>query len=80
MYLGNTNVLFALTSVPDVGTIRETFFLRTMSVQEAVYSSNVSDFTIGRTPSKPVAKREAKSRLRASLCWKYLPSPDIRTK
>lgn len=50
-YLGNTNLLHALSeNKPDVGNLRETFFLSQMQVNQKVFASKVSDFLItGKT-------------------------------
>jgi hypothetical protein len=49
--LGNTNLVYALSEgKPDVGNLRETFFLSQMQVNQKVYASKVSDFLVeGKT-------------------------------
>ena len=48
VYLDNTNLAYALSgSVPDIGNLRETFFLSQMKVNNEVMSSAKSDFQIG---------------------------------
>lgn len=51
VYLGNTNLIYALAEdKPDIGNLRETFFFTLMSVKNDVFSSDISDFTIdGKT-------------------------------
>ena len=51
LYLGNTNLVYALSEgKPDVGNLRETFFLSQMQVNQKVYASKVSDFLVeGKT-------------------------------
>lgn len=48
-YLDNTNLAYALSNnTPEIGNIRETFFLSQMKVNNDVVSSNKADFTIGK--------------------------------
>lgn len=48
VYLGNTNLIYALSDgAPEVGNVRETFFLSAMSLRNKVMASPVSDFLIG---------------------------------
>jgi hypothetical protein len=51
LYLGNTNLVHALSEgKPDVGNLRETFFLSQIQVNQKVYASKVSDFLVeGKT-------------------------------
>lgn len=50
IYLQNTNLAYALTAQPDIGNLRETFFLSQMSIRHNVTASKTSDFEInGRT-------------------------------
>lgn len=51
LYLGNTNLIYALSEgKPDVGNLRETFFLSQMQVNQEVFASKVADFLInGKT-------------------------------
>jgi predicted AAA+ superfamily ATPase len=47
MYLDNTNLIFALAEEkPDIGNLRETFFLNQMRVNNKVYRSEKADFDI----------------------------------
>lgn len=47
VYLGNTCFVYALSSgLPEIGNIRETFFLRALSLHNRVVASPVSDFLI----------------------------------
>lgn len=49
IYLDNTNLMFSLNeSEPDKGTLRETFFLNQMRVNNSVTVSSSSDFSIGK--------------------------------
>ena len=51
IYLGNTNLIYALSEgKPEVGNLRETFFLSQMQVNQEVYASKAADFLInGKT-------------------------------
>ena len=47
VYLDNTNLAYALTdSQPEIGNIRETYFLSQMRVNQEVFASEKSDFEI----------------------------------
>ena len=47
--LDNTNLAYALSdSTPDIGNVRETFFLSQMKVNNDVFSSDKADFTIDK--------------------------------
>lgn len=48
LYVDNPNLMYALSNgVPDIGSIRETFFFNQTRVSEDVVSSRTSDFRIG---------------------------------
>lgn len=51
LYLGNTNLIYALSEgEPEVGNLRETFFLSQMQVNQKVFASKAADFLInGKT-------------------------------
>ena len=51
IYLGNTNLVYALSEgKPEVGNLRETFFLSQMQVNQEVFASKAADFIIdGKT-------------------------------
>ncbi len=47
VYLGDTNLIYALSGgTPEIGNVRETFFLSAMSSRNKVTASQVSDFVI----------------------------------
>lgn len=49
VYLDNTSLIYSLAeNEANVGNLRETFFLNQMRVKNAVISSSVSDFQIGK--------------------------------
>lgn len=46
-YMDNTNLAYALSdNIPEVGNIRETFFLSQMKINNTVFSSDKADFQI----------------------------------
>ena len=48
-YLDNTNLAYSLSeNTPDIGNVRETFFLSQMKVNNEVLSSDKADFQIGK--------------------------------
>jgi len=51
IYLDNTNLMYSLAdSAPNVGNVRETFFLNQMRVRHNMRGSSVADFVIdGKT-------------------------------
>lgn len=47
VYLGNTNFIYALSDgAPEIGNVRETFFLSALSPRNKVLASPVSDFLV----------------------------------
>jgi len=46
LYLNNTNLQFALSTQPDKGNIRETFFLNQLSANHFVSYSSKGDFIV----------------------------------
>ena len=47
IYLGNTNLIYTLSEgKPEVGNLRETFFLSQMQVNQEVFASKAADFLI----------------------------------
>ena len=47
VYVDNPSLMSVLTSHPEIGNVRETFFYNQMREKQNVTSSKVSDFTIG---------------------------------
>lgn len=47
VYVDNPSLLTTLTTAPNVGSLRETFFYNQMRVRQPVLASRVSDFTVG---------------------------------
>lgn len=47
VYLGNTNFIYALSDgAPNMGNVRETFFMSALSVNHSMTSSPVADFIV----------------------------------
>lgn len=64
MYLGNTNLVYALADgKPDSGNLRETFFLSQMQVNHKVCASAVSDFNIDGTTFEVGGKNKGKKQI-----------------
>ncbi len=47
VYIDNPSLINALTSAPNIGNIRETFFYNQVRVNQPIYASKVSDFVAG---------------------------------
>ena len=63
-YLGNTNLVYALSeNKPDIGNLRETFFLSQMQVNQKVFASKVSDFLIDGKTFEVGGKSKGKKQL-----------------
>ena len=64
LYLGNTNLVYALSeSKPEVGNLRETFFLSQMQVNQEVYASKVADFLINGKTFEVGGKSKSKKQI-----------------
>jgi predicted AAA+ superfamily ATPase len=46
VFLGNTNQLYTLASNPNIGNVRETFFISMLSKDHEVYSTKETDFCV----------------------------------
>lgn len=46
IFLSNTNQLYTLTPQPNIGNVRETFFLNMLSLQHAITSDKKADFCV----------------------------------
>lgn len=79
VYLDNTNLSFALSSsTPDVGNLRETFFLNQMRVNHMVFNSPISDFLIEDKTFEIGGKRKGQKQI-ASAEEGYVVRDDIET-
>lgn len=64
LYLGNTTLVHALSEgKPDIGNLRETFFLSQMQVNQKVYASKVSDFMIDGMTFEVGGKSKSKKQI-----------------
>ena len=64
LYLGNTNLIQALSEgKPEVGNIRETFFLSQMQVNQEVYASKAADFLINGKTFEVGGKNKSKKQI-----------------
>lgn len=65
VYLDNTNLLYSLSDdVPDIGTVRETFFFNQMRVNHHVFGSPISDFQIGEVTFEIDGKSKSAKQIR----------------
>lgn len=77
VYLDNTNILYTLSdSLPDVGTVRETFFFNQMRVNQEVTSSLISDFQIGDHTFEVGGKNKGQKQIREATQG-YVVKDDI---
>lgn len=65
LYLGNTNLVYALSeNKPDIGNLRETFFFSQMTVKNNIYASKVSDFLIEGNTFEVGGKNKGKKQIK----------------
>lgn len=65
LYLGNTNLVYALSeNKPEIGNVRETFFLSQMAVKNNVYASKISDFLINGNTFEIGGKSKGKKQIK----------------
>ncbi len=64
IYLDNTNLIFAVSNDnPNIGNIRETIFYNQLRVENDVFSSQHSDFTIEDMTFEVGGKRKGKKQI-----------------
>ena len=64
IYLDNPNLIASIAEgTPNIGTIRETFFLNQMGVNHHVFSSDVADFTIDNYTFEVGGKNKSKKQI-----------------
>jgi predicted AAA+ superfamily ATPase len=64
IYLGNTNLIYALSEgKPEVGNLRETFFLSQMQVNQEVFASKAADFLINGKTFEVGGKSKSKKQI-----------------
>jgi len=77
VYLDNPNLIASIAEgSPNIGTIRETFFLNQMGVNHDVFLSEVADFTIENYTFEIGGKNKAKKQV-AGLDKAYIAKDDI---
>ncbi len=77
VYLDNTNILYNLAqSEPDIGTVRETFFLNQMRVGHAVTASRCSDFEVDGITFEIGGKSKTQSQIKG-IEQGYVAEDDI---
>ena len=73
LYLGNTTLVYAMSEgKPEIGNLRETFFLSQMQVNQRVYASKVSDFMIDGKTFEVGGKNKNKKHKNAALHFKVV--------
>ena len=79
VYLDNTNLSFSLSSsTPDIGNLRETFFLNQMRMNHAVFNSPLSDFQIDGKTFEVGGKKKGQKQI-AEAEEGYVVKDDIET-
>ena len=77
LYLGNTNLIYALSEgKPDIGNIRETFFLSQMKVYQNVYASKAADFIVNDKTFEVGGKSKGKKQI-AEIKDAFIVKDDI---
>ena len=77
IYLGNTNLIYALSEgKPEVGNLRETFFLSQMQVNQEVFASKAADFLINGKTFEVGGKSKSKKQI-AELKDAFVVKDDI---
>ena len=77
LYLENTNLAYALTPQPEIGNIRETFFLNQLQVNHQVQSAAKSDFLIDGTYTFEIGGENKKQKQIAETSNAFLVKDDI---
>jgi hypothetical protein len=77
IYLDNPNLIASIAEgIPNIGTVRETFFLNQMGVDHDVFLSEVADFTIENYTFEIGGKNKGKKQI-AGLDKAYIVKDDI---
>ena len=63
VYVDNPNLMSVLSSVPNIGNVRETFFYNQMRERQEVTASRESDFTIGKYTFEIGGKSKGKKQI-----------------
>ena len=77
IYLENTNLAYVLTSQPEIGNIRETFFLNQLQVNHQVQSAAKSDFLIDGTYTFEIGGESKKQKQIAGTSNAFVVKDDI---
>lgn len=77
IYLENTNLAYALTPRPDIGNIRETFFLNQLQVNHQVRASSNADFVIDGTYTFELGGKGKGQRQIADTPYSFVVKDDI---
>jgi len=79
VYLNNTNLIYSVADgTPEIGTVRETFFLNQLSVKHKVTTSEFADFTIGKITFEVGGKNKKKKQI-AGLDQAFVVKDDIES-
>jgi predicted AAA+ superfamily ATPase len=77
VYLDNPNLIASIAEgIPNIGTVRETFFLNQMGVNHDVFLSEVADFAIENYTFEIGGKNKVKKQI-AGLDKAYIVKDDI---
>lgn len=77
LYLNNTNIKYALTDLPNQGSVRETFFLNQISAKHFVSYSSQGDFFVdGKYTFEIGGKNKSKKQI-LNLADSYIVADDI---
>jgi predicted AAA+ superfamily ATPase len=77
VYLNNPNLIFSVSEgTPEIGTVRETFFINQMSVNHKVTASEFADFTIGNYTFEVGGKHKNKKQI-AGIDQAFVVKDDI---
>ena len=77
IYLENTNLAYVLTPQPEIGNIRETFFLNQLQVNHQVQSAAKSDFLIDGTYTFEIGGESKKQKQIAGTSNAFVVKDDI---
>ena len=77
IYLENTNLAYILTPQPEIGNIRETFFLNQLQVNHQVQSAPHSDFLIDGTYSFEIGGENKKQKQIAGTSNAFIVKDNI---
>jgi predicted AAA+ superfamily ATPase len=80
IYLENTNLAYALSiQKPDIGNLRETFFMNQVSYRHSIQESPISDFLVNGMYTFEVGGKNKSKKQIEGLTNAYLVKDDIET-